>query len=58
MTQTPLQEILSAYRSTVTYNDFITVKNIPLEAYDYVVNGTNAIEWVKIVNHLPTLEIE
>jgi predicted helicase len=33
-------------RSTVIYNDFITVKNIPLEAYDYVVNGKSAIEWV------------
>lgn len=33
-------------RSTVIYNDFITVKNIPLDAYDYVVNGKSAIEWV------------
>ena len=33
-------------RSTVIYNDFVTVKNIPLEAYDYVVNGKSAIEWV------------
>jgi predicted helicase len=33
-------------RSTVIYNDYITAKNIPLEAYDYVVNGKSAIEWV------------
>ena len=33
-------------RSTVIYNEYITVKNIPLEAYDYVVNGKSAIEWV------------
>ena len=33
-------------RSTVIYNDTITVKNIPLEAYDYVVNGKSATEWV------------
>ena len=33
-------------RTTVIYNDFISVKNIPLEAYDYVVNGKSAIEWV------------
>jgi predicted helicase len=32
--------------STVVYNDYITVRNIPLGAYDYVVNGKAAIEWV------------
>ena len=32
--------------STVIYNDYITVRNIPIEAYDYVVNGKPAIEWV------------
>ena len=24
----------------------ITIKNIPLEAYEYVVNGKSAIEWI------------
>lgn len=33
-------------RSTVIYNDSITIQNIPLEAYDYVVNGKPALEWV------------
>lgn len=33
-------------RTTVIYNDKITVTGIPLEAYDYVVNGKPAIEWV------------
>lgn len=33
-------------KSTVHYNDFITVRDIPLEAYDYVVNGKPAIDWV------------
>ena len=33
-------------KSTVIYNEFITVTGIPLEAYDYVVNGKPAIEWV------------
>ena len=33
-------------KTTVIYNEHITVKNIPLEAYDYVVNGKPAIEWV------------
>ena len=33
-------------RTTVHYNDRITVTGIPLEAYDYVVNGKPAVEWV------------
>lgn len=33
-------------RTTVIYNDNITIENIPLEAYDYVVNGKPALEWV------------
>lgn len=33
-------------KSTVIYNEFITVRDIPVEAYDYVVNGKAAIEWV------------
>jgi len=32
--------------STVIYNHAITVGEIPVEAYDYVVNGKPAIEWV------------
>jgi predicted helicase len=33
-------------RSVVEYNERITVRDIPLEAYEYVVNGKPAIEWV------------
>lgn len=33
-------------KGTVVYNKRITVKGIPLEAYDYVVNGKPALEWV------------
>ena len=33
-------------KSTVIYNEFITLKEIPLAAYDYVVNGKPALEWV------------
>ncbi|MEX8510376.1 MAG: type ISP restriction/modification enzyme [Leptothrix ochracea] len=33
-------------RTTIHYNHAITVSSIPLEAYDYVVNGKPAIEWV------------
>jgi predicted helicase len=33
-------------KSTVVYNDYITIKDIPVEAYEYVVNGKPALEWV------------
>ena len=33
-------------RSVIHYNPFITVRDIPLEAWDYVVNGKPAIGWV------------
>lgn len=33
-------------KSTVIYNHKITMTDIPLEAYDYVVNGKSALEWV------------
>ena len=35
-----------ADKSTVVYNHNITIKDIPLEAYEYVVNGKSALEWV------------
>ena len=28
------------------HNEFIIIKDIPLKAYDYVVNGKPAIDWV------------
>lgn len=33
-------------KSTVIYNDKITLKDIPLEAYTYEINGKSALEWV------------
>ncbi|MDR2693105.1 MAG: hypothetical protein LBB74_02690 [Chitinispirillales bacterium] len=33
-------------KDTIVYNPYITVSNIPPAAYDYVVNGKSAIEWV------------
>ncbi|EOE6856855.1 DEAD/DEAH box helicase [Cronobacter sakazakii] len=33
-------------KSTVIYNNKIRIKNIPVEAYDYIVNGKPALEWV------------
>ena len=33
-------------KTEIHYNDVITVSGVPLEAYDYVINGKSAIEWV------------
>ncbi|MBJ9484044.1 DEAD/DEAH box helicase [Acinetobacter baumannii] len=33
-------------KGTVIYNKRITIKDIPLEAYDYVVNGKPALDWI------------
>uniref|UniRef100_UPI0035CFDB25 type ISP restriction/modification enzyme n=1 Tax=Bartonella sp. AA89HNZF TaxID=3243442 RepID=UPI0035CFDB25 len=33
-------------KSTVIYNSNITITDIPLEAYEYIVNGKPALEWV------------
>ena len=32
-------------KTSIIYNEYLTVRDIPLEAYDYV-NGKPAIEWV------------
>lgn len=33
-------------KSTILYNGNIRIENIPAEAYDYVVNGKSAIDWI------------
>lgn len=33
-------------RDTIIFNKDITIKNIPIEAHEYVVNGRSAIEWI------------
>jgi predicted helicase len=33
-------------KSTIYYNNQITLENIPEQAYDYQVNGKSAIEWI------------
>lgn len=33
-------------RSTIIYNNDITIRNIPEKAYQYMVNGRSAIEWI------------
>lgn len=32
--------------STIIFNDSITISNIPEKAYEYIVNGRSAIEWI------------
>ncbi len=31
---------------TLIYNDAITIRNIPLRSYEYVVNGRSPLEWI------------
>jgi len=33
-------------KDTIIYNSKITIENIPAKAYEYVVNGKSAIEWI------------
>ena len=33
-------------KRTIIFNDCIKIENIPLQAYDYVINGKSAIEWI------------
>lgn len=33
-------------RSVIAYNDQVTIEGIPESAYDYIVNGKSAIEWI------------
>ncbi|OBW95237.1 damage-inducible protein [Gallibacterium anatis] len=38
--------VQKADKSKVKYNEKFTIENIPLEAFDYIVNGKSALEWV------------
>ena len=33
-------------KTTIIYNNDIIISNIPKQAYEYVVNGRTAIEWI------------
>ena len=37
---------LVADKTHIVYNDHIAIENIPFKAYEYVVNGKPAIEWI------------
>ena len=34
------------HKTTIIYNGNVTLSGIPLEAYNYIVNGKPAIEWI------------
>lgn len=50
-----LKFIKKGQRDTILYNSAIKIENIPDKAYEYVVNGKSAIEWImdkyKITTH-------
>lgn len=33
-------------KSVIIYNEYLTLSNIPLEAYNYVINGRSPMEWI------------
>ena len=33
-------------KSIILYNDYIIISNIPMEAYNYIISGKSAIEWI------------
>ena len=37
---------LVADKTKIIYNGHISIENIPLKAYEYIVNGKSAIEWI------------
>ena len=37
---------LSSDKTTLIYNDAITIRNIPPRSFDYVVNGRSPLEWI------------
>ena len=37
---------LIADKTAIRYNDYITISDIPIETYNYIVNGKPAIEWI------------
>lgn len=43
---TKMKFIKKGDRSTIVFNNEITIKNIPEKAYEYMVNGRSAIEWI------------
>ena len=44
--QVPHETTRNQDKSAILFNGRITLKGIPPETYDYVVNGKSAVEWV------------
>ena len=40
------RDTVKRIETVVIYNENITIKGIPLNAYEYIVNGRSALEWV------------
>ncbi|WP_420999903.1 DEAD/DEAH box helicase [Carnobacterium maltaromaticum] len=43
---TKMKHLKKGVLDTIIYNEHITITNIPKKAYEYVVNGRPAIEWI------------
>ncbi len=43
---TKMRNPKNGQKDTIIYNEDITIKNIPVKAYEYVVNGKSAIAWI------------
>jgi len=46
MKSTDTADVGNAYMRSLQYNDFITITDIPEEAYEYIVNGKPALDWI------------
>ena len=33
-------------KDTILFNSYLTISNIPAKAYEYILNGKSAIEWI------------
>lgn len=42
-------------KTRIIYNGHITIENIPLKAYEYIVNGKSAIDWIMNATPSPSI---
>lgn len=43
---TKIKFLTKNQKDTIIYNNHIVISNIPSKAYEYIVNGKSAIEWI------------
>ena len=48
---------LVADKTRIIYNNHISIENIPLKAYEYIVNGKSAIDWITELHATPYREL-